>query len=372
MKILFLLSLMLATAAAAPVPMDYNAEPHRYMQRVPQDRFTKAIANAADLDLTGEIPLLKSLLKKLEIPVSSQLLVFSATSLQSGIINPGNPRGLYWNTDTTVGFVPGGRLEIASMDPEAGMVFFISDYIRPGQAPRFVRSDKCLNCHADAPSNHLPGLVLDSVAVNQAGGSLATYRHDVMGHTVPLEQRFGGWHLTGGHHLTKTHANLVSELDGDKMTNTPNPPGTFCNLARYPLPISDILPHLVHEHYVGFVNHVIEAIYQSREPDKAKLDALAKRFADYILFKNEAKLPANGVVGDPAFIRDFQATPNVLREFDLRTRIFKYPCSYLLLTPTWQMVPAELRSRVYALIKPVVAPSPAVMKALATIPDWPK
>lgn len=371
MKSLFLFSLLLATATAAPI--DYNAPPHNYLQRTPQDRFTKAMAADAALDLTGELPLLKSLLKKLDIPVSTQLMLFSATSLQSGIINPHNPRALYWNGDTTVGFVPGGRVEIASLDAEAGMVFFISDTIRPGQSPRFVRSDKCLNCHADAPSNHLPGLVLDSVAVNSSGGSLATYRHDEMGHTVPLEQRFGGWHLTGGHHLTKTHANLVSQLDGDKMTTTPNPPGTFCNLQRYPLPTSDILPHLVHEHYVGFINHVVTAIYKAREGDDAQLDAVAKRFADYILFKQEAKLPANGIIGDPGFIRDFQSPPNVLREFDLKTRIFKFPCSYLLLTPTWQAVPPPIRQRVYALVKPVVSPSAAVVSALQkALPDWPK
>ena len=51
------------------------------------------------------------------MPVSSQLLLFSASSLQSEIINPRNPRALYFNEDTYVGFVPGGKIEVISMDP---------------------------------------------------------------------------------------------------------------------------------------------------------------------------------------------------------------------------------------------------------------
>ncbi len=368
-----LFSLLRVIAGAAPPPLDYTAEPHHYWQRMPQDRFAKAMAEGPKLDVSGELPLLRSLLKLLEIPVSTQMLVYSATSLQSGIINPHNPRALYYNSETSVGYIPGGRLEVASLDAEAGMVYYIFDRLSPGGAlPRYVRSDKCLNCHADTPSKNLPGLVVESISVNHSGGPLSTYHHGENGHTVPLDQRFGGWHLTGGHHLTNTHANLVSTLEGDKLTHTANPPGALFNLQRYLLPTSDILPQLVHEHQVGFINRVVEAIYQAREPDEAKLDALAQNFADYILFKNEAKLPPAGVVGEAAFIHDFQAVPNVLREFDLRTRIFKYPCSYLLLTPTWQAVPPEVRKRVYALLQPVVAPAAAVVAALSKLPDWPR
>lgn len=345
---------LLAILLSAPLPTlanvayaKFDGPLHDYWKRVPKDRFSQAMAANPKLDTSGELPLLRSILTLLDVPVNSQLLVFSSTSLQSAIVNPRNPRAIYFNEDTSVGFVPGGKIEIASLDPEAGMNFFIFDRLRPGaEAPRFVRSDKCMNCHADTPSQRLPGLVVDSVAASWDGSSLETYRHDEMGHTVPLEQRFGGWHLTGGFNMRTTHANLVGDLSPKGLTTTPNPPGAFCNLERYPLPTSDILPHLVHEHQVGFLNLVVESIYLRREfpKDTARINEFAQKFADYILFKNEAKLPPQGITGDPAFIKEFQARGKELREFDLKTRLFRKPVSYMMTTSAWKAVPQEIRS----------------------------
>ena len=256
------------------------------------------------------------------------------------------------------------------------MNFYIFDRLNPSAGlPRFNRSDKCTNCHADSPSKGLPGLVVDSVGVNMTGGSLVTYRHDLMGHTVPLEDRFGGWHLTGGISLPNSRANMVAQLEGDNLATIKNPPGTFFNLKRYLLPTSDILPHLVHEHQVGFINQVIESIYLEREKPSEKLDAFARHFADYILFKNEAKLPATGVQGDPAYNADFQNAGSVggkmLRQFDLKTQLFKHRFSYLVLTDTWQMVPPAMRKRVYSHLKPATKADPALEKILkAELKDW--
>ncbi len=354
-KILFvgswLLAMPMRLCAESISYADFDGPVHQYWARVPQDRFSKAMAARPTLDTTGELPLLRSLLKLLDIPVSSQLLVFSGTSLQSGLIRAANPRSIYFNEDTSVGYVPGGRMEISSVDPVAGMVFFIFDPLNPRAGlPDFNRSNRCMSCHADTPSRRLPGLVVDSVAVGLDGSSLETYRHDEMGHTVPLEQRFGGWHLTGGHHLPKTHANLIGELSPQGLRTTENLPGQRFPLSRYPLPTSDILPHLVHEHQVGFLNYIVEAIYLQREApeDKARHDTLVRAFTDYILFKGEAKLPSGGISGDPAYIRDFTARGGQHREFDLKTKLFKSPVSYLVTTPVWQMVPEPIRLAVEA------------------------
>ena len=51
---------------------------------------------------------LPSLLEHLRINVDSQTLVFSKTSFQQAIINPKNPRALYFNDEVSVGTVPGG------------------------------------------------------------------------------------------------------------------------------------------------------------------------------------------------------------------------------------------------------------------------
>jgi hypothetical protein len=196
-----------------------------------------------------------------------------------------------------------------------------------------------------------------------------------MGHTVPLEDRFGGWHLTGGISLPNSRANLVAQLEGDNLATIKNPPGTFFNLKRYLLPTSDILPHLIHEHQVGFINQVIESIYLEREKPAEKHDTFARDFADYILFKNEAKLPTTGVQGDPTYVADFQNTASagskILRQFELKTRLFKHRFSYLVLTDTWQMVPPAMRKRVYSHLKPATKEDPALEGILkAELKEW--
>jgi hypothetical protein len=76
-------------------------------------------------------------------------MVFSASSLQSEIINPRNPRALYFNEDTYIGWVPGGLVEIIAADPEMGPMFYVFDRLRPGgPVPNVTRSTKCMNCHA--------------------------------------------------------------------------------------------------------------------------------------------------------------------------------------------------------------------------------
>lgn len=363
-------------SASVGQQIDFTSPLHRYWERVPQDRFSKVMTANPALDTSGELPFLRSLLKALEIPVSSQLLVYSATSLQSAIVNPYNPRAIYFNDDTSVGFIPGGRIEISSLDPHAGMVFFIFERLLPpaNVAPKFVRSDRCMNCHADTPSNNLPGLVVHSVAVTNDGSSLRTYRRDEMGHTVSLSQRFGGWHLTGQSGLATSHANLLCRLDGDKLIEQPIPVGKLFEITRYPLPTSDILPHLVHEHQVGFLNLVVQAIYLHRENDETQMTALAKKFADYILFANEAKLPP-GIVGDAAYARDFQslgpASGKPMRDFDLKARIFKYPASYLILSTPWQAVPPSVRRKIYDHLRPTITRHPAILQAFkANLSDW--
>lgn len=363
MRRLILPLLLLAAAARGA---NVAQPPHSYWEREPRDRFARVMAEVAAgrlaLDPSGEKELLASLLRALDIPDSSQLLVYSATSIQSERINPRNPRGLYFNEDTFVGYVPGGRLEVASLDPEAGMVFYIFDRLTTAAVPRFVRSDRCMNCHADTPSFRRPGLVVHSVAVTWDGSSQETYRYDEMGHTVPLDVRFGGWHLTGGHGLARTHANLIGDLTPNGLVTEPNPPGKNFDLRRYPRPTSDILVHLVHEHQVGFVNRVVQSVYLAREnPTVEQLDAFADDFTAYILFDREAPLPAGGVRGDPDFVRDFRARDPArgpsLRDFDLRERIFKHRASFMVETPVWSLVPDPIRTRVLARLDRALAPA---------------
>ncbi|MCE9518065.1 MAG: hypothetical protein K8R87_00620 [Verrucomicrobia bacterium] len=350
----FIVILMMVVIAPAADIKDFTAPPHNYWTQPPRDRFTKLFeqvkSGSMKLDERTPNAYLSSLLRALEIPLSSQLLVFSVTSLQSNLISPTNPRALYFNEDTYVGYVPGGRIEIASFDPELGAIFYIFQIPRGGEAPLLDRSNRCFNCHAGSFSHHVPGLFVESVISGDNGGPLVGFRREASGHGVPFAERYGGWHVTSKLDFP-TKANTLGDYYQGKLTTRPNPPGAIFDLQNYLVPTSDIVPHLIHEHQVGFTNRVIEANYSAREKfaagqgklasaDTAALNDLATGLVRYILFADEAKLPAP-VQGEETFLRDFtgvkkaSATGLSLRELDLMTRLLKHRCSYMIYSSLW-------------------------------------
>jgi hypothetical protein len=105
---------------------------------------------------------LPSLLEHLDINVDSQTLVFSKTSFQHAIINPQNPRAVYFNDETAVGTVPGGDVhELLALEPTQGMVFY-SLNVKESERPRLQRRGiECLFCHAMG-NKGAPSLVVAS------------------------------------------------------------------------------------------------------------------------------------------------------------------------------------------------------------------
>src|SRR3954464_11264949 len=157
---LVLLCALALGVARAEEPAGIEDPLHGYYTATPTDRFTRfnteLLAGRKTLATGDELTILRSVLKELEIPVSSQMLVYSVTSLQKNLISPRRPRALYFNDDTYVAYVPGGRVEVISIDPAVGSVFYISDRVRPSQTPRMQRSQECMNCHAPHYLDNVP------------------------------------------------------------------------------------------------------------------------------------------------------------------------------------------------------------------------
>ena len=356
-----------AVASAAP-PLRYEAPPHGYWERPLDDAFSRwwrehSSALAGQPPAATELEAVRRVLAALRIPESSQMLVFSATSLQR-TIGPHRPRALYFNDELYLGWVPGGRLEIAADDPVLGPVFFIVSLTQGGKLGEPERQTRCLNCHGNADTGNLPALLSASVLPDEDGGSLETFREPGTGHQVPLAARFGGWHVTDAEPAAVPLANVIGQSSGGQTRRLPNAAGERFALDRYLRPTSPLLPQLVHEHQLGGVNLLTAALYRAREvapPDKgapgpeaaAELDALAARIVRYFLFADEAALPAGGVPRDPDFARDFAATrrPDTLgrslKDLDLQTRLFTHRCSYLIHTPLWRGLPGVVKDRVW-------------------------
>ncbi|MFT5466987.1 MAG: hypothetical protein ACI8UO_002089 [Verrucomicrobiales bacterium] len=343
---------------------------HEYWTRPLNDPLTlmkdELEAGSDELDYSSEKAFVVSLLKKLDVPVSSQLLVYSTTSLQLRLISPRNPRAVYFNEEIYVGWVLGGQLEFVSMDPDLGGIFYISDIIPRSGARKMQldRADRCMNCHHDEDTRHVPGVVVKSVLPGQRGGTISTYRPGEVGHEIPFTERFGGWHVTGEHDIQKHWGNVMGQLSGDDISTTPLEFGANFDISRYPIPSSDILPHLIFEHQSGFVNRCAAASYKARfflhegggkfKPgDLEKVREEVDELVRYILFADEAEFPEGGVTGDSVFREDFLAKKKEdrqgrsLREFDLETHMFKHRCSYMIYTSVFQGLHPGFKRLIY-------------------------
>ena len=83
---------------------------------------------AVRLAFEGRSGYLRTALAALEIPVDSQMLVFSPTSLQAPRISAANPRALFFTDRVALGWVRDGDvLEVAAQDATQGVVFYTLD-----------------------------------------------------------------------------------------------------------------------------------------------------------------------------------------------------------------------------------------------------
>src|SRR3954466_4326226 len=148
------------------------------------------------LDYHPDVGYLPAMLKQLGTPVSSQVLVFSKTSFQAAHIFPKLPRALYFNDNVAIGYVRGGDVvEIASVDPKQGVIFYTLDQERTA-SPKIERRDECLQCHASGSTVGVPGLVMRSVYPDMVGTPILTAGSFITDHRSPLKDRWGGWYVT--------------------------------------------------------------------------------------------------------------------------------------------------------------------------------
>ena len=154
------------------------------------------------------------------------------------------------------------------------------------------------------------------------------------------------------------------DLDRKTNANLTSLAGRF-DASEYLSDQSDIVAHLVLAHQTQMHNLITQASYQARIAEyeanerKPTADASAAAFRStaeelvrYLLFTNEAPLE-EPVAGTTSFTRDFAALGprdhegRSLRDFDLRTRIFRYPCSYLIYSHDFDALTPQAREYIY-------------------------
>jgi hypothetical protein len=313
---------------------------------------------------------LQSALAALQLPIDSQLLVFSRTSLQGKRIGEQNPRSLFFNDRVALGWVRGGDLlEVAAHDQTNGIVFYSLEQKAPDGAnapPQFKREFICLGCHMTGNTLNVPGLLMFSTTRAEPSQYSGIPRH--IDQTDPLNKRFGGWFVTGTAGSVAHMGNQVAAMDGRPTHELTSVDGLF-EADGYRALSSDIVAHLVLTHQAGMINLLTRAGWEARAADPklhapftstpeqdariaAVMDGIAGEVVDYLLFVDEAKL-TDKVHGTSGFAERFSASGpkdrkgRSLYELDLTRRLMKYPCSYLIYSPAFDALPPMVKEPIY-------------------------
>lgn len=382
----FLLAIALSgfLSSALTAEDEFDQEPILYGSSEPSDAIAKLEKRMADgrvnLEYTDEHGHLVALLQSLDIPISSQVLVFSKTSFQPERISPKTPRALYFNDDVYVGWVQGSDVfEISAADPLLGANFYTAESLK-SQPLKFERqTHECLQCHASSQTFNVPGHIIRSVFPDETGQPIfraGTYRTD---HTSPLKERWGGWYVGGTHGKQRHMGNAVAtdaenprDLDTEAGANRQDLTDSF-NTKPYLSPHSDIVALMVLEHQARLHNEMTVASYATRKAQhyqevmnealerpegyvsdstKARIARYARRVVEVMLYAEETRL-TDPLAGTSQFAEEFAARGpfddqgRSLRQFDLKTRIFSYPCSYLIYSDTFNQLPEVLLEPIY-------------------------
>ena len=216
---------------------------------------------------------LKSVLKLLDIPVSSQTLVFSKTSFQFANITPEHPRALYYNDDVYVGSVHDGKtIEIVSFDQNQGAIFYLLEEEK-AEKPVFQRAElDCTQCHIAPATRGVPGVFLRSIYPTKLGAVSGRAPSFVTDQKSAIKERWGGWYVTG--ELAK------GTLANSALVDTPPPasgagaapalPLQLTSIAdgyakgAYLTPTSDQVALLVLAHQTQMHNLITLTNYQTR------------------------------------------------------------------------------------------------------------
>jgi hypothetical protein len=198
-------------------------------------------------------------------------------------------------------------------------------------------------------------------------------------HRSPLKERWGGWYVTGttGDQVHMGNA-VMPGATGEPM---PPPEGSqnvtdlkpFLDTGAYLTPHSDVVALMTLEHQTQMENLIVRvgwearlAMVQNKAMNKAfhepedqirestahRLDAGIEELLSYMFFNGETVL-TSPIKGTSGFTEEFEklgpkdSKGRSLRDFDLKTRMFRYPCSFLVYTDAFNDMPRVVKDRLY-------------------------
>jgi hypothetical protein len=394
--------LVIVPAGGAPRPQadsDFDHGFIAYSKTAPTDpvaRLQQRI-DSGEIALQSEPKLgyLPAILRELNVPVSSQSLVFSKTSFQFTQIAPRRPRALYFNDEVYVGYVQGSRLlEFASVDAKLGAVFYTLDEAEKGP-PRFKREVYfCLICHdSSAITGGVPGFMTLSVLPDKEGNAIRSAPANAMSDQTPFSERWGGWYVTGTHGTQRHRGNtllqmgisMLERMDWSKGANLTKL-DEHIDTAQYLAPNSDIVALIALTHQTRIHNLITRASYETqralRDEESAlggsgpadsyssvtreRIRAAVEPLVLGMFFVREAPL-TESVRGVSGFAAEFEKSGvrdrkgRSLKDLDLNRRFLRYPLSYLIYSPAFEALPDPAKNYFYERTRAILSGADAVV-----------
>jgi len=313
---------------------------------------------------------LSAVLEALDVPVSSQILLFSKTGAEQALTSPQNPRAFYFNDRVIVSHVPGAtQLEVAVQDPQGGAHFYTVAQTR-GAAPAFVGRDDCLRCHVTPNTMEVPGFIARSIYTGGDGRPRPDLGSYTVDHRRDYAERWGGWLVTGAPDTLRHLGNTIVVDPGSKPAASASEVPTLegrLPVERYLSPYSDVTALAVFDHQMHAMNLLTRLGWQARVAaaegaaswPSGAFAALVRETADYLLFADEAPLDGP-ITGGSGFAEWFagrgpkDSRGRSLRDFDRRSRLFRYPVSYMVYAPVTTALPQSARDALFARMRDVL------------------
>jgi hypothetical protein len=270
--------------------------------------------------------------------------------------------------------VPGGEIiEISSVDDQLGAVFYSIDQ-REIESPQINRDhSQCMTCHGTSKTKNIPGYLIRSVFASASGQPHYSMGSTTTDHRTEFKQRFGGWYVTGDHGDMKHRGNKIARRDPsdafdweqhaniDSLTE-------LIDTEPYPEPTSDLVALLVLQHQAQMHNLITRAGFETKQAvhyqevmnrvlkrgeeyesksTARRIKAAGDELLKYMLFADEYKLESP-ISGSNKFSQQFSklgkrdSQGRSLRDFDLQTRLFRYPCSFLVYSTSFDELPPRM------------------------------
>jgi hypothetical protein len=178
----------------------------------------------------------------------------------------------------------------------------------------------------------------------------------VTDHRTAFADRWGGWFLSAPGPPSRVDSVAADPAEPESLTRVRK---TF-DIANYPAPVSDPVALMTLEHQTQMVNLLTRLGWEARMTTGAPSDSEIEAVVKYMCFVDEAPLP-QPITAVSTFARTFpQRGPRdsrgrSLRDFDLKSRLFRYPLSYMIYNPQFDALPGGVKERIYRRLSDILS-----------------